>query len=120
MNATTKTYTVHIQDFVSNWEKHQLSTPEEVSDLIHSTDAAQAIEIEGAEFAGNIPTSEELEAWVKAQETSTPTYINTDERYGDAVAVTIDDYRELNPTGEFSQDADGIYEDGHGQIAEAS
>jgi hypothetical protein len=46
------------------------------------------------------------------------TYINIDERYGDAVEVTIDDYRELNPEGEFSQNWRGIYEDGE-LIAEA-
>lgn len=40
------------------------------------------------------------------------TYVNDDERYGDAEIVTIEDYRELNPDGDFSQNSDGIYEDG--------
>lgn len=39
-----------------------------------------------------------------------PTLMNVSERYGEHVAVSIADYRELNPDGEFSQDADGIYE----------
>lgn len=37
-------------------------------------------------------------------------YINTDERYGDNAAVTVEDYLSLNPDGEFRQDDDGIYE----------
>jgi len=39
------------------------------------------------------------------------TYINISDKYGDAVEVTIDDYIELNPDGDFTADADGIYED---------
>lgn len=39
-------------------------------------------------------------------------FINEDERYGDPVQVTVEDYRELNPDGRFAQDEDGIYEDG--------
>jgi hypothetical protein len=49
------------------------------------------------------------------------TYTNIDERYGDPETVTLDDYRELNPDGEFYADEDGIYESiaGHWeQIAE--
>lgn len=41
---------------------------------------------------------------------STEFFINTSERYGNAELVTISDYRELNPDGEFEQRADGIYE----------
>jgi hypothetical protein len=44
-------------------------------------------------------------------------YINVSDRYGDAVAVTIGDYQELNPSGNFETRPDGIYEDGE-QIAE--
>lgn len=50
-------------------------------------------------------------------ETKTETYINIDERYGDAYPVTIADYQELNPNGDFEERYDGIYEDGK-QIAE--
>ncbi len=39
-------------------------------------------------------------------------YINISERYGDDVQVTINDYRKLNPDGNFTADADGIYENG--------
>lgn len=38
------------------------------------------------------------------------TYVNSDERYGNGEIVTIDDYRHLNPDGDFHQDHDGIYE----------
>ena len=38
------------------------------------------------------------------------TYVNTEERYGDNVEVTINDYLWLNPTGIFEDDIDGIYE----------
>jgi len=44
-------------------------------------------------------------------------FINIDERYGDAYPVTIADYQELNPSGEFEERYDGIYENGE-QIAE--
>lgn len=37
-------------------------------------------------------------------------FVNISERYGDAVEVTIDDYRELNPEGEFVADSDEIRE----------
>lgn len=39
-------------------------------------------------------------------------YINTDDRYGDPVQVTIEDYRQLNPNGDFDQGKNGIYESG--------
>lgn len=45
-------------------------------------------------------------------------YMNLDDRYGDYLAVTINDYTELNPDGNFSLKSDGIYEDGQ-LIAEA-
>lgn len=54
---------------------------------------------------------------VDEPETETDAYINIDERYGDAYPVTIADYRELNPDGNFNECADGIYENGE-QIAE--
>jgi hypothetical protein len=38
------------------------------------------------------------------------TYINICERYGEPVPVTIDDYRELNPTGQFVEVNDQIRE----------
>ena len=31
-------------------------------------------------------------------------YINIDERYGENVPVTIEDYKELDPEGEFKED----------------
>lgn len=37
-------------------------------------------------------------------------FINESERYGDRVVVTIDDYRELNPDGDFFRTDTGIYE----------
>ena len=48
-------------------------------------------------------------------------YLNISERYGDEVEVTLNDYRELNPEGEFFQTSDGIFEVVNGestQIAE--
>ncbi len=39
-------------------------------------------------------------------------YRNTDERYGGPELATINDYRELNPEGHFTQDEAHIYEDG--------
>lgn len=44
-------------------------------------------------------------------------YINISERYGDPVPVTVQDYLDLNPEGDFSADESGIYE-GYEQIAE--
>lgn len=37
-------------------------------------------------------------------------FVNTSERYGDAVEVTLNDYKELNPSGEFFQTSEGIFE----------
>lgn len=37
-------------------------------------------------------------------------FINIDERYGEQVEVTIADYRDLNPQGEFEQKVDYIRE----------
>ena len=37
-------------------------------------------------------------------------FVNVDERYGPPVHVVLQDYRELNPSGDFWQDGDGIYE----------
>jgi hypothetical protein len=54
---------------------------------------------------------------ITADEPKTETYHNIDERYGDAYPVTIADYIELNPTGNFEERDNGIYEDGE-QIAE--
>jgi hypothetical protein len=54
---------------------------------------------------------------MNAPQYSTEFFINTDECYGDRELVTISDYLELNPEGEFEQRADGIYElvgDGYG------
>jgi hypothetical protein len=46
-------------------------------------------------------------------------YENGSERYGENVEVTIDDYRQLNPTGDFRQTAYGIYEyDADGKLIE--
>jgi hypothetical protein len=42
----------------------------------------------------------------------TDAYYNIDDRYGDYVHVTIDDYLELNPDGNFEIGFNGIYEDG--------
>jgi hypothetical protein len=53
---------------------------------------------------------------------TTKNYTNIDERYGEQVEVSIEDYRELNPTGKFTQDEYGIYEvtdNGKTQVAEA-
>ncbi len=50
-------------------------------------------------------------------------FFNTSERYGDYVEVTISDYRELNPEGEFFQTSDGIFEVVNGEsvkIAESN
>lgn len=52
-------------------------------------------------------------------EASDATYINIDERYGDAYSVTLEDYIELNPDGDFTSDDEGIYEDGE-MIAQAT
>lgn len=38
------------------------------------------------------------------------TFINISERYGDAVPVTVADYLELNPDGDFMELAAGIFE----------
>lgn len=43
---------------------------------------------------------------------TTQTFMNLDERYGDYLQVTIQDYSELNPDGDFEQKEDGIYENG--------
>lgn len=45
-------------------------------------------------------------------------FVNTSDRYGDAVTVTVQDYVELNPEGDFEVRYDGIYEAGYGRIAE--
>lgn len=37
-------------------------------------------------------------------------YINIDERYGDPVPVTLDDYKTLNPDGQFEQTENQIIE----------
>lgn len=37
-------------------------------------------------------------------------YINIDERYGEQAEATIEALKTINPTGQFSQDARGIYE----------
>lgn len=42
-------------------------------------------------------------------------YLNISERYGDKVEVTLNDYRELNPSGEFFQTDDSIFEVVKGQ-----
>lgn len=57
----------------------------------------------------------------ESETTETPdaTYINIDERYGDAYSVTLEDYIELNPDGDFTADEEGIYEDGE-MIAQAT
>jgi hypothetical protein len=47
---------------------------------------------------------------MNAPQYSTEFFINTSERYGDWELVTISDYRELDPDGDFEQRADGIYE----------
>lgn len=39
-------------------------------------------------------------------------YKNISEKYGDYVTVTIADYQDLNPDGNFEERSDGIYEDG--------
>jgi len=39
-------------------------------------------------------------------------YINEDERYGDPVPVTPQDYIDLDAVGVITYDSDGIYEDG--------
>jgi len=39
-------------------------------------------------------------------------FMNTSDKYGDYIQVTIEDYRELNPDGNFEEKLDGIYEDG--------
>lgn len=44
-------------------------------------------------------------------------YFNISERYGDYVVVTLADYQELNPDGNFEERADGIYE-GSEKVAE--
>lgn len=41
---------------------------------------------------------------------STGYFINRDERYGNAELATVEDFRELNPDGEFEVRADGLYE----------
>lgn len=43
-------------------------------------------------------------------------FINTSDVYGDMYPVTIDDYLELNPEGDFTQDDKYIYEDTDGDI----
>lgn len=43
-------------------------------------------------------------------------YTNIDERYGEQEQVTINDYMELNPSGIFSQDEHGIYEEVDGRM----
>ena len=57
-----------------------------------------------------------LSDWIMEQvwkhENAKTRYINIDERYGDPEKVTIYDYQELNPEGNFTQDESGIYEDG--------
>jgi hypothetical protein len=53
------------------------------------------------------------------------TFINIDERYGEQEVVVIDDYKELNPEGEFvevfrfaaGEWVDVLYEVGHGIVA---
>lgn len=37
-------------------------------------------------------------------------FINVDERYGGQTVATVSDYKSLNPSGVFTQDARGIYE----------
>lgn len=41
---------------------------------------------------------------------NTTVYVNISERYGDEVPVVLSDYLELNPTGEFTQTDEGIFE----------
>ena len=41
-----------------------------------------------------------------------PIFVNHDERYGDPVIVTVSDYRELNPDGDFCISGDNITEGG--------
>lgn len=38
------------------------------------------------------------------------TYINISDRYGDPEAVTLADYQEITPDGQFEERSDGIYE----------
>lgn len=46
-------------------------------------------------------------------------YENQSERYGEIVEVTIDNYRALNPSGDFRQTAYGIFEyDADGNMIE--
>ena len=46
-------------------------------------------------------------------------YENQSERYGEICEVTIDDYKALNPTGDFRQTAYGIFEyDENGKLIE--
>lgn len=45
-------------------------------------------------------------------------YINNSPKYGNQAEVTVADYRELNPKGNFTVKDDGIYEDDE-KIAEA-
>ena len=44
-------------------------------------------------------------------------YMNISDKYGDNVEVTVEDYQELNPQGDFEERYDGIYENGE-MIAE--
>jgi hypothetical protein len=37
-------------------------------------------------------------------------FTNISDRYGDAVEVTVEDYQELNPDGEFQETTDSIIE----------
>lgn len=39
-------------------------------------------------------------------------YMNISDKYGNEVEATIEDYRELNPDGNFEERYDGIYENG--------
>lgn len=58
-------FKVHVQNFNGNWEPCEFETRQDVWDFIVAHDMANAIEIEGTEFEGKIPSVEELEAWVK-------------------------------------------------------
>lgn len=58
---------VYVEDFQGLWDTLEFETRQQVWDHIHNMDMVSAIEVEGLEQAGVIPTSDELTAWVDAE-----------------------------------------------------
>lgn len=71
MNETTsKTYTVRTVDYYGNVEFHTFSAPGDVTEFFGEADMGHhTFEIEGCEFEGDWPTSEEMFDWYENEAT---------------------------------------------------